>query len=218
MGSVTLTFDNGPTVDTTPRVLEELRCRDLTAYFCLVGKQLLKGQEQIDIASEAKRRGHILVNHSLTHGTALGDDVSAEHARQEIVEAHTVLTQTIPEWNSTLFRPFGRGGDIGPHLLSQHSLDHFRDLNYSVLLWNSVPRDWEDIDGWVDTALTQITQQTHTVIVLHDLNTGAMEHLGRFLDAVLTQHETTMQLPEDCVPIKDGNIVWENSRINQITT
>lgn len=66
MSLVTLTFDNGPTVETTPAVLQQLADRHLTAYFCVVGTQLEAGREQVDIAKETLARGHYLVNHSLT--------------------------------------------------------------------------------------------------------------------------------------------------------
>lgn len=218
MGKVTLTFDNGPTVNTTPLVLNELKSRGLSAYFCLVAGQLLKGQEQVDIANQTQAEGHVLVNHSLTHGVALGDDPSVEHADNEVAGAHAVLSEKLKNWEPLWFRPFGRGGEMGRHLLSQPSMPHFRNLGYSVLLWNSVPRDWEDIDGWADTALAQLRERSHTVIVLHDLNTGAMKHLGRFLDELLIHHETTMALPEDCVPIEGGEVAWPAAQFDQIIT
>ena len=171
LGKVTLTFDNGPTVETTPHVLNELKRRELSAYFCLVAGQLLKGQEQVDIANQAQSEGHLLVNHSLTHGVALGDDPSREHAEKEVRQAHTILVDKLKDWQPRWYRPFGRGGEMRKHLLSQASTKHFRQLGYSVLLWNSVPRDWEDIDGWVETALSQVNEQHHTVVVLHDLDT-----------------------------------------------
>jgi len=218
LAKVTLTFDNGPTVATTPLVLNELKSRGLSAYFCLVAGQLLKGQEQVDIANQTQADGHILVNHSLTHGVALGDDPSPEHAAREVAEAHAVLTEKLTNWQARWFRPFGRGGEIGQHLLSESGAAYFRDLGYSVLLWNSVPRDWEDVDGWVETALTDVAEQQHTVVVLHDLNTGAMHHLGRFLDTLLQHHAITLALPTDCVPMEDGRIAWPTAQFTQIIT
>ena len=218
MPKVTLTFDNGPTVTTTPQVLNELRQRHLNAYFCLVASQLLKGQEQVDIANQTQAEGHVLVNHSLTHGVALGDDPSAQHAQNEIAQSHDVFLQKMPNWNPRFFRPFGRGGELGQHLLSQSSISHIQCLGYSVLLWNSVPRDWENNDGWVETAMDQCKEQNHTVVVLHDLNTGAMDHLGRFLDELLVHHEVTMDVPVDCLPIEHGQINWPSHRFEQIIT
>ena len=91
MSLVTLTFDNGPTVDTTPFVLKHLQARKLSAYFCVVGTQLQAGNEQVEIARETLARGHQLVNHSFTHGVALGDDPSPDHATREVTDMHSLL-------------------------------------------------------------------------------------------------------------------------------
>jgi peptidoglycan/xylan/chitin deacetylase (PgdA/CDA1 family) len=209
MGTVTLTFDNGPTVKTTPFVLEALRARDISAWFCLIGTQLQAGREQIDIARETLEQGHHLVNHSLTHGTALGDDPGTEHARREIRDMHLLLDDTLGASGDRWFRPFGRGGEIGTHILSQPAVSELHALGYSLLLWNCVPRDWEDITGWVDVALRTISANDHTVVVLHDLDTGAMDALPGFLDALLGRGDRfSLDLPRSCVPIRNGKVVW----------
>lgn len=213
MGLVTLTFDNGPCPKTTPGVLRQLGERKIPAYFCLVGAQLQKGREQVDIAKETLRLGHRLVNHSLTHSVALGDDPSQAHASREVAATHQLLCEEVGARGAPWFRPFGRGGEIGQHLLSEPAVAQLAKLDYSVLLWNCVPRDWEDIDGWVSTALRQIAAQEHTVLVVHDLDTGAMARLGDFLDASLERGDVyTHELPEDCVPMRAGACVWEQPR------
>ena len=217
MSLVTLTFDNGPCPRTTPAVLQQLRERSISAYFCLVGTQLQKGQEQVDIAKETLSLGHTLVNHSLTHEVALGDDPSASHALREIADNHQLLCNELGDWGPRWFRPFGRGGEVGQHLFSKPAVSQLQTLGYSVLLWNCVPRDWEDIDGWVDTALQQIATQEHTVLVVHDLATGAMAHLAEFLDTSRARgDEYTLALPEDCVPMREGGGVWEASRFARV--
>ena len=219
MSEVTLSFDNGPSPQVTPKVLAELSERGLSAYFCLVGTQLARGQEQVDIAKATLQAGHVLVNHSLTHKIPLGDEVSAFHCAQEIGAMDRVMNETLGHWASDAtgdkwFRPFGRGGLLGPHIFSEAALCEFERSDYSVLLWNSVPRDWENTQGWVEVALLQIARQTHTVLVLHDLPTGAMTHLPRFLDAVHEAgHEFTLALPDDAVPIKRGQAVWSRERL-----
>ena len=185
MGLVTLTFDNGPCPRTTPGVLRQVSERNLSAYFCLVGSQLRKGEEQIDIARESLTLGHTLVNHSSTHGIALGDEPLQSHAGREIADNHQRMGDKLGDWGAPWFRPFGRGGQLGHHLLSESAVAHLESLGYSVLIWNSVPRDWEDVGGWVYTALQQSSSHRHTVVVLHDLATGAMNHLGAFRDASL---------------------------------
>ncbi len=53
-----------------------------------------------------------------------------------------------------------------------------------LVLWNAIPRDWDRPEQWVDTALAQAAMQPRTLMVLHDLPTGAMRHLERFLAEV----------------------------------
>lgn len=219
MSLVTLTFDNGPSPEVTPDVLAELGCRGLSAYFCLVGAQLALGQEHVDIARAARQAGHTLVNHSFTHKTPLGDDCSASHSAREIGEMDRLMHSTLGDCRldatkAKWFRPFGRGGLLGKHVFSDASLIDLERYEYSVLLWNSVPRDWEDPTGWVKTALDGMTTRAHTVLVLHDLPTGAMNQLPRFLDAVLDAgHEFTTSLPPDCVPVRQGQVVWQGERL-----
>ena len=209
MSRVTLTFDNGPTPSTTPAVLEQLALRGLNAYFCVIGRQLQRSEASVDIARHTLECGHTLVNHSMTHGTALGDDTSHAHAAREILDADQLLAESLGDWGERWFRPFGRGGAIGPHLLSRASVDALVQCQYSVMLWNAIPRDWEDAEGWVATALRQINAQSHAVLVLHDIDSGAMRQLGAFLDTLLDQgHEITQALPDQCVPMLPGRLNW----------
>ena len=219
MRRVTLTFDNGPSADTTPFVLDELKQRNMAAHFCLVGSQLLAANEHADIAKEAFGLGHRLVNHSLSHSIALGDKPTERHARQEVFEMHQLMKEKLADWGAKWFRPFGRGGQVGPHLFSESALDQLCVLEYSVLLWNCVPRDWLDTEGWVETALGQIGQSDHAVVVLHDLATGAMKHLPRFLDHLLrSEVELTLDLPDDCILLNEGAFAIPVAEMNKLTS
>jgi hypothetical protein len=99
-----------------------------------------------------------------------------------------------------LFRPMAGGGKLDEHLFSDAALRTLTEGGYSVVLWDRLPRDWEDPDGWVETALAQ----EGDVIVLHDTPGGAMDQLERFLDSGLT---FTRDLTP-CMPIKRGRRLW----------
>jgi hypothetical protein len=115
------------------------------------------------------------------------------------------MDDTLGDWGDRWFRPFGRGGKLGPHLFSDASLAILTELSYSVLLWNSVPRDWEDPLGWVETVLADVITRDHTVLVLHDLPTGAMNRLPEFLDKVEQLGvEITNDVPDECVLMRSG--------------
>jgi peptidoglycan-N-acetylglucosamine deacetylase len=87
-------------------------------------------------------------------------------------------------------------------------VDYLTGHQHSCVLWNAIPRDWADPDGWADRALEQCRSQPWTLLVLHDLPTGAMNHLERFLDrAARAGARFHQDFPLDCVPIRSGEIV-----------
>lgn len=128
-----------------------------------------------------------------------GDAVARElQATQDLLDAITSEAHT--------FRPFGGGGHLGRHLFSRASVEWLAAQRATAVLWNSVPGDWLDADGWVDTALSQADQQEHTVVVLHDILPDAMQHLSRFLDGLeAAGHQFTNEYPDTCLPMVDGH-------------
>ena len=56
-------------------------------------------------------------------------------------------------------------------------------------------------DDWVERALELCREREHTLLVLHDVPSGAMRHLERFLDSGL---EFTQAFPPACVPLRRG--------------
>jgi peptidoglycan/xylan/chitin deacetylase (PgdA/CDA1 family) len=199
---VTLTFDNGPWPGVTEQVLDTLRARDVRSTFFVVGNQLRKARS---LAERAVDEGHWVGNHTMTHSVPLGDGadpIEEIDATQELIGelAHDA------RW----FRPFGRGGVLDDRLLSADAVELLQNGAYSCVLWNSVPRDWEDPEAWIDRALADVESNDWTVIVLHDLPTGAMDNLPRLLDELDARGaELVQDFPDTCVPIRDGQVVGD---------
>jgi peptidoglycan/xylan/chitin deacetylase (PgdA/CDA1 family) len=75
------------------------------------------------------------------------------------------------------------------------------------VLWNVIPEDWKDPSGWAVRALTLSRDLDWALIVLHDLPTGAMDHLERFIEQAREVGASFVQdFPPDCVPILRGRI------------
>jgi hypothetical protein len=73
------------------------------------------------------------------------------------------------------------------------------------VLWNAVPGDWKDPDGWVDRALEQCAEHAHTLLVLHDVAGAAADRLEEFLDRA-AGFTFVQAPPAGCVPIRRGVI------------
>jgi peptidoglycan/xylan/chitin deacetylase (PgdA/CDA1 family) len=200
MFDLTLSFDNGPDPDATPLVLDTLARRGIRSTFFVIGKNL---SEYRALTERASTEGHWIGNHAFTHSGPLGVRHEFGLVEREIGRTQELLGSLAHPHH--YFRPQGGGGKLGPHLLSVEAADLLRRGHYTCVLWNSIPHDWDNPDGWVDLALTQCRQQPWTLMVLHDIASGAMRHLDRFLDFVAEKGGRLRQdFPPDCVPMADG--------------
>jgi peptidoglycan/xylan/chitin deacetylase (PgdA/CDA1 family) len=202
---VTLTFDNGPEPGVTEQVLAVLKQEQILATFFVLGAKLADPARR-KLAERAHAQGHWIGNHTMTHGIPLGKIKQEGKARSEILDAQARLAGlTHPD---RLFRPFGGGGALGPHLLNAEALQTLTQERMTCVLWNAIPRDFADPEGWVARGLEQCAAQAHTLLVLHDLPNGAMQHLKEFVDEIRRHGGTfTQDFPPECIPIRRGKVL-----------
>ncbi len=206
---VTLSFDNGPEPAVTPRVLEVLSRFGILSTFFVLGDKLAD-PERRDLAKRAHAEGHWIGNHTRTHSLPLGLITDPAKVLDEIMDTEALLGELAHP--DRLFRPFGGGGDLGPHLLNQAALEILQQQRMTCVLWNAIPRDWEDPRGWAELALSQCLSQPWTLLVLHDLPTGAMGRLKIFIERVLDHGGRFRQdFPPECVPIVRGELATDIS-------
>jgi peptidoglycan/xylan/chitin deacetylase (PgdA/CDA1 family) len=207
MTVITLTFDNGPEPAVTPRVLDVLAHTRVKATFFALGSKLAD-PERRGIAKRAYAEGHWIGNHTWSHQQPLGQLNDPARVLAEIIDTDAAIGELAHP--DRLFRPFGGGGAIGTHLLNPVAVDLLKRERMTCVLWNAIPRDWEDPRGWAETALAQCLAQPWTLLVLHDLPTGAMGRLRIFIDRVLDHGGRFRQdFPPECVPIRRGEVVGE---------
>ncbi|MEP7203084.1 MAG: polysaccharide deacetylase family protein [Ilumatobacteraceae bacterium] len=199
---VSLTFDNGPTPGITEPVLELLAAHDVPATFFAIGRKLdtARGRQLGKrIVAEGHRLGGHTWSHSVQFGGADDDTVSDELDRTRAVVADA-------GGDELLFRPFGAGGVIDDRLMSAFGATTLSSLGYTCVLWNVLPGDWRDPDGWVAPALTEIDQSPWSVVVLHDVADAALARLDEFLSAMHDRASAWSQdFPDECTPIRDGS-------------
>ena len=142
---LTLTFDNGPTPGITERVLDILARHGLQATFFVIGRQL-RDPAAAALLPRIEQAGHRIGNHTLNHKVALGDRPDAAFAQAEIEAAQALIGAHAGA--EKLFRPYGNDGLLGPHLFSAAALSYLRHNGYTSVLWNLVPGDWRNPNGW----------------------------------------------------------------------
>jgi peptidoglycan/xylan/chitin deacetylase (PgdA/CDA1 family) len=204
LAKVTLTFDNGPDPQATPLVLDCLARHGVKSTFFVLGQRVSQ-PAGLDLANRASREGHWIGNHTWSHAGRLGDMTPAA-ALQEFERTEQALSwvkQAVP-----LFRPRGGAGRMGPGLLHPAVVDRLTLGGYSCVLWNSVPGDFRDPDGWMERALADCRTRDWSLVVLHDISNGAMRYLESFLQKLRDdEHSLVQEFPPECTPIVAGKIV-----------
>ncbi|HEY4345045.1 MAG TPA: polysaccharide deacetylase family protein [Parvibaculum sp.] len=199
---ITLTFDNGPHEEVTPFILETLAERDVKATFFVIGQRLMKPARRA-LLHRIRGEGHLVGNHTWSHGTPLGWVADGEAALSEIARVEPLLER--PAADPMLFRPSAGGEAMDRRLLSPAAARHLCDGGYTCVLWNNLPRDWIDPDLWAARALETARSQEWSVVVLHDVWMDAMRHVGDFIDEARREGAVfTQDFPEECLPIAGG--------------
>lgn len=210
---LTLTFDNGPDPTCTPHVLDLLKERGIksTFFVCAQGNALHAAMpaampEGRALLTRIREEGHWVGNHTLTHTVELGTTIDNSEIAREIGLNQALLR----EYNDQrLFRPYMAGGLLGPGTFSNQAIEYLSNNDYTLVLFNSCPRDWERPETWPDFAKADIEQHDWTVMIVHDVSAlRGMPQLERFLDDTLAAGvEFVQDFAGDCVPIRAGQIV-----------
>ena len=202
MKPITLSFDNGPEPAITSAVLDLLDTHDIRTTCFVVGQKLDAGPAARAVAERAHRTGHWIGNHSYTHSTPLGA-LPADAARDEIERTQDALGALAHP--DKLFRPFGGGGKLGPHLLNAEARRTLVDGGYTCVTWNAIPRDWDDPTAWPARAKALCADLEWPLMVLHDMNDACLDGLDGFLTWLKAEgYEIHQDFPDACVPIRNG--------------
>ena len=150
---VALTFDDGPSSECTPRLLDILKKENVKATFFLVGKNI---KENEDIVIRMKNEGHLIGNHTFNHSqlTKLGFDEAVE----EINTTNAWITNISGYTPEYIRPPFGSFTD---ELLSETSM--------SVVMWNVDPLDWKYKNKDIVTDKILKNVKNGDIILMHDI-------------------------------------------------
>ncbi|HHX26996.1 MAG TPA: polysaccharide deacetylase family protein, partial [Firmicutes bacterium] len=126
---VALTFDDGPSQEFTPLVLDILREYDVPATFFLVG---IHAERYPEIARRIAEEGHEIGNHTYRHITI--PTASNKTLYEEVIKATGVITQTTGEYPKYIRPP------RGVYDARFRRLSHV--LGQKIVLWTISTRDW----------------------------------------------------------------------------
>lgn len=167
---VALTFDDGPDLQFTPRILDVLKKHNVKATFFVVGNRV---QAHPEIVRRMVREGHELGNHSYSHANL--PKLKDEAFRNEVLRTQRVIAKHSGHQPQLIRPPYGE--------IREEQIKWLASQGFTMVNWNVDSLDWKGLNGdqVADNVLSNITSGA---IVLQHSAGGKGEDLSGTIDAL----------------------------------
>ncbi len=164
-----LTFDDGPTMQVTPYILDLLKNEDIKATFFVLGNRVDANPELVKREYE---EGHFIANHGYSH------KYSAIYASTDaVIDEYSKTNQSIrdaignQEYNSLAFR--FPGGSVGGYYdsLKKATKQILREKGIVSIDWNALIGDSEGLktkEKLLSRFYETMKNQSSVVLLMHD--------------------------------------------------
>lgn len=184
---VALTFDDGPSPQWTPPILQALAAAHVHATFCLIGRQ---AQRYPNLVKAIVAGGHTLCNHTWDHDEGLKHRDEAQIVK-EITKAQAAITEASGGVAPRFFRAPGGAWSGQVELLA-------RRFHLTPLKWTVDPRDWARPGAGHIVGVVMATVRPGSIVLLHDGGGKRDQTVAalRYFLARLPAYKYRFQLPQ----------------------
>jgi peptidoglycan-N-acetylglucosamine deacetylase len=172
---IAMTFDDGPSAENTPRLLEMLKQRNIKATFFLIGQNAASNP---DIVRRILADGHEVGNHSWTHPQL--SKLSDDRVTAEITQTQDAIKDA-SGFTPTLIRP--PYGAITPR--QREWIENRFGLN--IILWSVDPLDWKRPGASVITQRILSQVRPGAIILSHDIHKQTVDAMPATLDGLIAK-------------------------------
>ncbi|MBD2636418.1 polysaccharide deacetylase family protein [Limnothrix sp. FACHB-881] len=151
---VALTFDDGPAPRYTDQVLDILKQEDVKATFFVIGRMF---QAFPTIGQRVAREGHVLANHTWSHGYHRHAPAAA--ARE--IDQTAAIIQAKTGQVARLYRPPGGVLNNGMDTYAQ-------GRGYATILWGTDTGDWRRPSAATIVDRVMRTMHPGDIVLMHD--------------------------------------------------
>lgn len=151
-----LTFDDGPIPEVTDFVLDQLKLYNAKGTFFCIGENIWKNPM---VFKRIISDGHSIGNHTMNHLKA-GKNSLSTYIENVLKCENEILEHT--KIKHKLFRPpYGQ--------LSKRKLSELRKLNYEIILWDVLSKDWDKNTSPEKCTINVVANaKKGSIVVFHD--------------------------------------------------
>lgn len=158
-----LTFDDGPSPDTTPQVIGILNKYNIKATFFVVGQYAAIHPELLILEVS---EGFVVANHTYSHNISyLYSD--PKNLVEDFKKNEILLKSIIPGYNSKLVRFPG-----GSTQRDKQYITAVKNAGYKIIDWNSLSKDAENpkytVDDLINNVKNTSKNKNNLIVLMHD--------------------------------------------------
>jgi peptidoglycan-N-acetylglucosamine deacetylase len=169
---IAMTFDDGPSPETTPRLLDILKQRNIKVTFFMIGQNAERNPE---IVKRILAEGHEIGNHSWTHPQL--SKLSDQRVTDEITKTQDAIKNASGYTPVLLRPPYGA--------ITSRQKDWIeKQFGLSIIMWSVDPFDWKRPGASVIEQRILAGARPGSIILSHDIHKQTVDAMPATLDAL----------------------------------
>ncbi len=178
-----LTFDDGPTPEVTPWVLDTLERNNIKATFFCLGKNI---QQHPELFQEILLKGHTVGNHTFDHLNGWKTD--CKPYIENVLQCEAIIKKQSNSMTSIFRPPYGK--------IKRSQKLKIQQLGYKIIMWDVLSADF-DVSITPEKCLQNVMENTSSgsIIVFHD--------------SVKASHNLKNTLPKAIALLKEKGYIFE---------
>jgi peptidoglycan-N-acetylglucosamine deacetylase len=169
---IAMTFDDGPSPETTPRLLDILKQRNIKATFFMIGQN---AERNPAIVKRILAEGHEIGNHSWTHPQL--SKLSDDRVTEEINKTQNAIKDASGYTPVLMRPPYGA--------ITARQKDWIeKQFGLSVIIWSVDPFDWKRPGASVIEQRILAGARPGAIVLSHDIHKQTVDSMPATLDAL----------------------------------
>lgn len=165
---VALTFDDGPSADTTPRLLDILSQKDVRATFFMLGS---RASANPDLVKRVEKDWHEVASHTMYHQNLAR--IPGPAVQSDVNEANAVFNQILGHTPTFTRPPYG---NINDNVRSS--------ISTPMILWSVDTEDWKNKNTESIISLTMSEVYDGGIILMHDIYPTSVDAIPTLVDTL----------------------------------
>ena len=172
---IAMTFDDGPHVTNTAKLLDMAAKRHIKLTFFVLGECI---EQNPEVLRREVAEGHEIGNHSWSHPNLA--KLSDEGVRNQLQRTEDIIVKTTGMRPKLMRPPYGE-------LTKRQRQWVNRDFAYKIILWDVDPLDWKRPGSSVVAQRIIAGARPGSIILSHDIHPPTIAAMPQVFDALLAK-------------------------------